>query len=550
MELNQVLPTEIKEGWTISSVLSRQAAERPDSPALQWQTEEPFSYKGLYEHCLHLAGGLREVLGVQPGDRVLIMLPNSMEIALAWFGTNLLGAVEVPINVAYKGSWLVHEVNDCEARVAIVHEQYLQRFIEVAEDLEYLTDFVVVGGDAPTVPQEIGKTEKTWEVHAWDDLEEAKALQEPVETHYYDTSAIMYTSGTTGPSKGVVLPYGDGGSFAQGVVDVAELTSDDVNYVVHPLFHANAQYMQVLPALLVGARISLWPGFSASRWLDQVRACGATITNTLGVMCNFIYSQPEHEDDADNPLRVMITLPAPSDIAEDFERRFEVKMLEGYGMTETAVITYRRLEEPLRLGSAGRALEWFDVRIMDTETNEFLPPNEVGEIVVRPKTTGIMMKEYNNVPAKTVEAWRDLWFHTDDAGRLDEEGYLYFEDRVKDTIRRRGENISSFSIETVANAHPSIVESAAIAVPSEHGEGAEDEVKLCVVLKQGAELEHAELHEYCAQRMPYFAVPRYIEYIEEIPKTTNEKVRKNVLRDQGITPDTWDREVAGIQVQK
>jgi carnitine-CoA ligase len=546
MQLDEVLSRDLKDGWTISSVLSRQAAERPNAPALQWQTEEPFSYKGLCEHCLRLAGGLRG-LGVQPSNRVLIMLPNSMEIVLAWLSTNLLGAVEVPINIHYKESWLVHEVNDCEAHLAIVHEQYLERFIQVVDQLEHLTDFVVVGGDEGTAHQEM---DKNWSMHAWGEFENAGAIDKPVETHYYDTAAIMYTSGTTGPSKGVVVPYGVGGVFAQGVVDTAELTSDDVNYVVHPLFHANAQFMQILPALLVGARISLWPGFSASRWLDQVRATGATITNTLGVMCNFIHSQPVREDDADNPLRAIMTLPAPSDIAEDFERRFGVKCLEGYGMTEIGVVTYRRLEEPLRLGSAGRALEWFDVRVVDPETDEPLPPGEVGEIVVRPKATGIMMKEYNNVPAKTVEAWRNLWFHTGDAGEMDEEGYLYFRDRVKDVIRRRGENISSFSIESVANTHPAVDESAAIAVPAEHGVGAEDEVKLCVVLKHGEDLDPAELHAYCAQRMPYFAVPRYIEYVAEIPKTANEKVRKNVLREQGITPNTWDREAAGIQVRK
>jgi carnitine-CoA ligase len=546
MQLDEVLSRDLKDGWTISSVLSRQAAERPNAPALQWQTEEPFSYKGLCDHCLRLAGGLRG-LGVQPSNRVLIMLPNSMEIVLAWLSTNLLEAVEVPINIHYKESWLVHEVNDCEAHLAIVHEQYLERFIQVVDQLEHLTDFVVVGGDEGTAHQEM---DKKWSMHAWGELENAGAIDKPVETHYYDTAAIMYTSGTTGPSKGVVVPYGVGGIFAQGVIDTAELTSDDVNYVVHPLFHANAQFMQILPSLLVGARISLWPGFSASRWLDQVRATGATITNTLGVMCNFIHSQPVREDDADNPLRAMITLPAPSDIAEDFERRFGVKCLEGYGMTEIGVVTYRRLEEPLRLGSAGRALEWFDVRVVDPETDEPLPPGEVGEIVVRPKATGIMMKEYNNVPAKTVEAWRNLWFHTGDAGEMDEEGYLYFRDRVKDVIRRRGENISSFSIESVANTHPAVDESAAIAVPAEHGVGAEDEVKLCVVLKHGEDLDPAELHAYCAQRMPYFAVPRYIEYVAEIPKTANEKVRKNVLREQGITPNTWDREAAGIQVRK
>lgn len=546
MQVERVLSKELKDSWTISNVLSRQATERPDSPALQWQTEEPFSYKELYEHCLHLAGGLSD-FGIQSGDRVLIMLPNSMEIVLSWFSINLLGAVEVPINMHLKGNWLVHEANDCEARLAIVHEQYLQRFAEVANELEQLTDLIVVGGDTSEPPRGIAET---WTIHAWGELENAEALEEPVQTHHYDTSGIMYTSGTTGPSKGVVLPYGVGGVFAQGVVDVAKMSSEDVNYVVHPLFHANAQFMQILPSLLVGARVSLWPGFSASRWLEQVRACGGTITNTLGVMCNFIYSQPTREDDADNPLRAMITLPAPDDIAEDFERRFGVKCVEGYGMTEIGVITYRRLDEPLRLGSAGRALDWFDVKVVEPETDEPLPPDEIGAIVARPKTTGIMMKEYNNVPAKTVDAWQNLWFHTGDAGRMDEEGYLYFADRVKDVIRRRGENISSFSIESAANTHPSVEECAAIAVPAEHGVGAEDEVKLCVIMKDGEELDPVELHEYCAQRMPYFAVPRYIEYVPEIPKTANEKVRKNVLRERGITSDTWDREAAGIRLQK
>jgi crotonobetaine/carnitine-CoA ligase len=195
-------------------------------------------------------------------------------------------------------------------------------------------------------------------------------------------------------------------------------------------------------------------------------------------------------------------------------------------------------------------LEWCDVRIVDPETDEPLPPGEVGEIVLRPRATGIMMKEYNNVPAKTIDAWRNLWFHTGDAGRMDEEGYLYFTDRVKDTIRRRGENISSFSIESVVNTHPSVAQSAAVAVPAGYGAGSEDEVKVCVVLEEGTELDPAELHEYCAQSMPYFAVPRYIEYVTEIPKTANEKVRKNVLRDRGVTPDTWDREAAGIKVRK
>lgn len=256
------------------------------------------------------------------------------------------------------------------------------------------------------------------------------------------------------------------------------------------------------------------------------------------------------EDDADNPLRRILVQPAPSDIVEDFEQRFAVRCLEGYGMTEIGVVTYSHLDEPLRPGSAGRPLaEWFDVKIVD-ETGEPLGPNELGAIVVRPKSSGILMQGYHNLPEKTLEAWRDLWFHTDDMARIDEEGYMYFADRAKDVIRRRGENISSFSIESILNTHPSVREAAAMAVPSDLGQGAEDEVKVCVVLEQGEKLDPAELHEYCAQKMPYFAVPRYIEYISEIPRTANQKVRKSILREQGITPNTRDREEAGVRVRK
>lgn len=248
MGLLTTLTKEVKEGWVIGNMLSRQAQERPDSPALQWQTGEPLSYGELYERCLRIAGGLKG-LGVEAGDKVLIMLPNSIEIVLAWFGTNVLGAAEVPINIHYKESWLTHEVNDCGARLAIVHKDYVPRFVEVADELEHLKKLIVVGESAPTTSQD---TATGLEVHAWSDLEDAEAVPEPVETHFYDTMGILYTSGTTGPSKGVVLPYGVSGIFAQTVMDSAKLTSDDVCYVCNPLFHGNAQFMQVLPTMLAG----------------------------------------------------------------------------------------------------------------------------------------------------------------------------------------------------------------------------------------------------------------------------------------------------------
>ena len=537
------LTTEVKDGWTIGKMLSRQAEERPDAPALQWQTGKPLTYGEVYRRCLSIAGGLKG-LGVEAGHKVLIMVPNSIEIVLAWFGTNLLGAAEIPINIHYKGGWLTHEVNDCGARVAIVYEEYLPRFAEIADDIEHLETLVVVGED--------GDAGSGLEVRAWAELEDAEAVSEPAETHFYDTMGILYTSGTTGPSKGVVLPYGVSGIFAQAILDSAHLTDEDVAFVCNPLFHGNAQFMQVLPILLAGGRVSIWPKFTASGWLEQIRACGATITNTIGVILQFIYDQPERDDDADNPLRRVLVQPAPGDIVEDFEERFGVKCLEGYGMTEIGVVTYRNMDDPLRPGAAGKPLEeWFDVKVEDPETGEPVGPDEIGAIVVRPKSSGIIMKGYHNLPEKTLEAWRDLWFRTDDMARMDDEGYLYFADRAKDVIRRRGENISSFTIESNLNSHPSVKEAAAFAVRSDLGPGAEDEVKVCIVVEEGAEQpDPAELHDFCAEQMPHFAVPRYIEFVTEIPRTPNQKVRKNVLREQGVTPETWDREEAGIEARK
>jgi crotonobetaine/carnitine-CoA ligase len=530
----------------ISHVLSRQAQARPDAPALQWKCEKPLTYKELFETCRLAAGALREI-GVSRDDKVLIMLPNSIEAVLSWLSTNLLGAIEVPINIHYKRNFLVHEANNCEAKLAIIHEQYLPRFIEVADQLHHLKNLLIVTDNKNSI---IGEYVGEWRLYHWETQLQQGSPLTPVLPDYHDTAAIMYTSGTTGLSKGVVMPYGLGWAFAQAIISIGQLTDRDVYYVCLPLFHGNAQFMQVLPSLIVGAKACIWPTFSASQFLDQVRACGATVTNTLGVMCEFIYRQPVRNDDADNPLRVVFALPTPKDIAENFERRFAVTCVEGYGMTESSVFTYRRLDEPLRLGSAGKPLEQYEVIIVDPQTDEPLPSGQIGEIVVRPKLPGIFMKGYHRMSDKTVEAWRNLWFHTGDAGRMDEEGYLYFVDRIKDAIRRRGENISSQTIESVVNAHPAVLESAAIAVPSEHGAGAEDEIKLCVVLKENAVLDPADLHAYCSDHIPYFAVPRYIEYVSELAKTPNAKLKKNVLRELGITSDTWDREAAGVQLNK
>jgi crotonobetaine/carnitine-CoA ligase len=289
----------------------------------------------------------------------------------------------------------------------------------------------------------------------------------------------------------------------------------------------------------------IYEKFSASRFWDQVRKHKATMFNSLGAIAQFIYSQPGKPDDGDNPLRVCAAYPMPPEIYTDFEKRYNLKVVEGYGLTELAIITYNPWDAP-KIGSCGKETRSFEVRIVD-EDDWPVPAGTVGEIVARGRVPWATALGYQNMPEKTVELVRNHFYHTGDAGCLDEEGYLFFRDRIKDYIRRRGENISSAEIERVVNSHPLVAESAAISVKSELSE---DEVKVVVILKPGQELPPEELLAFCEERMPYFAVPRFVEYVDGFPKTANEKVQKARLREAGITPATWDREKAGFKVKK
>jgi crotonobetaine/carnitine-CoA ligase len=292
------------------------------------------------------------------------------------------------------------------------------------------------------------------------------------------------------------------------------------------------------------------PGFSASRWAEDIRRYGITITNTLGVMTEFIYRQPARPTDGDNRLRLICAVPAPPELRTAFEKRFNTRLIEGYGMTEINIVAYHPLDAPYRPGSFGLPYaRFFDVRVAHPETDEELPPGAVGEVVVRPKEPFCFMQGYNAMPDRTAEAWRNLWFHTGDAARRDEDGYFYFVDRIKDCIRVGGENLSSYEIEAVLSGHPAVAEAAAIAVKSEY-EAGEDLLKVCLVLRPGARLTPEELLDYCQPRMPYFALPRYVEFLDALPKTPTEKVRKAALREAALTPGTWDREAAGYRVQR
>jgi crotonobetaine/carnitine-CoA ligase len=340
------------------------------------------------------------------------------------------------------------------------------------------------------------------------------------------------------------MPHSQMYFFGQEVVSFTRLTRDDTYLTTTPLFHGNAQFMASFPALIAGARLVVRSKFSASRWVDQLRENRVTVTNLVGVMMDFVWKQPRRPDDADNVLRCVYAAPTASSILREFMQRFGVEaFVDAFGLTETCapiISPYGEIRPP---GAAGLlASDWFEARLVDPETDEEVPIGSVGELVVRYRHPWTCSLGYYGMPEKTAEAWRNLWFHTGDALRRDQDGWYYFVDRYKDALRRRGENISSYEVEQVLLAHPAVVECAVIGV-SAGVEAGEDEVMAIVVLDPDKAVSAAELWTFCEGKIPSFAIPRFVRYVDALPKTPSEKVRKAELRDSGVTADTHDRTI-------
>jgi crotonobetaine/carnitine-CoA ligase len=528
------------ERHTIGAVLGDRARSHPRRPFVTFG-ERTLSYGDVNRRAGHVAANLT-ALGVGRGDRVLLMLPNSPAFVLAMFGIARLGAVEVPINTAYKGDLLAYVLDDSEPAAVVVHPQWLPRLLPVIDGVPSVRALVVDGeaGDArSSLPARIT-------VVRFDELL-AEAPPPAVESARTDLSAIMYTSGTTGPSKGVQVTHAHQVLYGYDWAEAVDFSPDDVLLGPLPLFHALARTLGLIPTLLHGAHMAIEERFSARRFWDRARAVDATIAHGIFGMVPILLGQEPSPRDRDHRVRTFYI--GPSRLTEVFRERFGAQIVEVFGATETGIVTRLPYGEH-RSGSCGRPNAGaFEVRIADDDDEDVLA-GEIGEILVRPVRPWAMMTGYWRKPEATAEAFRNLWFHTGDFGRFDADGYVYFVDRKKDAIRRRGENISSFEVEVAVNAHPAILESAAIAVPSEL---TEDDVKVCVVLQEGAALDHAEFIAFLDGRLPYFMVPRYVEVLEALPKTPNEKVRKVELRRMGrdgITDSTWDREAAGVSVSR
>lgn len=508
-------------------------AERYGSRPLLVCGGERWSFADARDTAAGTAGALRAA-GIGRGDRVALMCGNRPEFLQVFLGAAWIGAVVVPINTAAKGPQLAYLLRNSGARLLVIDHEF--------------TGVLALAEIKGTSVEEI------WIVNSINEVEtggiRARPLPgtaapiSPVSLGPGDTLAILYTSGTTGPSKGVCVPHAQYFWWGANTAAILGVRSDDVLCTTLPLFHVNA-LNTFAQALLTGARQAIEPRFSVSGFWSSLSRHSTTITYLLGAMVPMLLSREPSAEERLHDVRVALGPGVPTHLFEIFRERTGISLVEGYGSTETNFVIASEATGARQPGM-GRVRPGFEARVVDDNDNE-LPAGTPGELVLRASEPFAFSSGYFGMPERTVEAWRNLWFHTGDRVTCGEDGTFQFIDRLKDAIRRRGENISSFEVEQVLLSHPSIETAAVFPVRSDL---AEDEVMVAVVRKPGAELGPEQLIRFCEPRLPSFAVPRFVEFLDELPRTENGKVQKYKLRERGVMSETWDREAAGIRIDR
>ena len=531
--------------WTVSDLLAARIESDAESQLLdingdQWTAREMFGAANRF------ANAARE-LGVARGDRIATLVENSSEAVVTQYGAVQIGGVAVPINTAYKGEYLRHQVADSGARVLVIDADVAERAVAIADSIDTL-EHVVVLGDGP-----LEATPRTsW--HAWSDVMSADDAVVTPDTKPDDLYIFIYTGGTTGLSKGCVISHNYAATLAEQISVMWQRGPDDVVWTPLPLFHFNAVTIALVGTLLVGGRAAIYKKFSVSNFWPEINRTGATHASTLGSMVTLIVNdsvRPEAPDsgqpDANTTLRFMSGVPMPPAVAAKCVERFGIRPFDaGYGTTEGSLWSWLPPGMQNKPNAAGVVNdEYWDIRIFDDHDDE-VPPNTAGEIVGRPKKAGVMFDGYWGRPEATVEMYRNLWMHSGDIGSIDDDRYLYFLDRKADYMRRRGENVSSYELEEVVMRHPAVADVAVYAVPSPL---TEDDIMVAVELSAGASITEEELFRWLVDHVPYFILPRYVE-IRELPRSDMSKILKAKLREDGVGPNTWDWEQSGIAVEK
>jgi carnitine-CoA ligase len=508
----------------IPGLLEEQAVRHRDRPLVVCG-EETRTFRTMRDRAAELAGAFAAA-GIRAGDRVGLVAENRIEALDAFVACAWLGAILVPINTGSRGPQLQHILENSGVSALAVEQAFVPQ-LDVVERLpDELERLWLLDSDGPD----------SWRGLPAEPFPRPGEAVAPAQVRPGDTLAILYTSGTTGPSKGVCCPHAQFYWWGVNTAAALRIGADDVLYTCLPLFHTNA-LNTFLQALVHGARFILGPRFSASEfWRRHVEA-EATVTYLLGAMISILVSREPTPAEQEHRVRITLAPATSAELQATFRDRFGIEVIEGHGMTETNVVLGPRDGEQ-RPGTMGRVMPGFSARVVDDDDAE-VPDGEPGELVMRADEPFAFATGYWQMPEQTVAAWRNLWFHSGDRVVRDADGYFRFVDRLKDAIRRRGENVSAWEVEQVLLTHPGVAAAAVIPVPSELGE---DDVMACVTARDGVGLEPEELVAHCVPRLAPFAVPRYVEIVESLPLTENGKVRKFVLRERGVTAATWDRE--------
>lgn len=534
-EFNDEVVLPDRQESVIPYVLERHAALHPEAPFAVFLDGEEWSYAETAERTWSLAHQMENKIGVTRGEIVASWVPSGEAAVLSWFATSSLGAIYAPLNTAYKGPQVQHALNLTETKVLIAHASLLERLNGL--ELPYLETIVVVDGQA--------EEDSPWQVYGFDELSSRKEVGPPVldpPLEPWDDCAILMTSGTTGNSKAVRRTYAQYDRYTETTFRLVGADHTDRFYVCAPLFHGGAD-TPLFSMLQLGASVMIDAGFSASQFWERVRQYDCTIAWLHSSMSLFLHKQPPKADDAENPLKLAMLAPLFPGY-QDFAKRFDVRIYMLYGMTEMACPFC--VIDPSTVHSLGTSADpGYELRVVDENDIE-TPPGVPGELVVRHKLPWVISPGYFNDPAATARTWRNGWFHSGDVFVRDEEGNFQLVDRVKDSIRRRGEYVSAAEVEREALDLAEVREAAAIGVSTEM----EEEVLLYIALQESADSSPEDIHQKLVERLAYFAVPRFIVMRDSLPRNVALRVDKPALRELGLPTDAWDAAAAGKQPKR
>jgi crotonobetaine/carnitine-CoA ligase len=530
------------QGQALGDWLRAQAKADPNRPFVQcgggW-----LNLGDLDRRSDAVAAGLQQ-LGAAVGDRIAVILPNCIEYIVLIYAIAKTGAVQVPINPYLRGEFLRHQLSESGASIAACDRDAWRQVLPMNRHLPALGTVVLVGEQSLGSPRESQPA-----IVPYTRLESSAATLRAPALSANDLCVIMYTSGTTGASKGCMISHGYYRAIPATFIEYGWFQPGDIIFGASPLFHFTGQVTLVAMALAVGGAAVVEPAFSATTFMARAREVRATVVFGVGSMAMAILAQPtDTARERDHQIRQSVWIPLSESDQRRFEQRFGISVVsQVYGQSECWPATLARVDDPSRKpASLGRTVDYLELRLVDDEDHD-VPVGTVGEVVIRPRVPNRMFGGYWNNPAATVASFRNLWHHTGDNGRFDEDGLLYFVDRKKDALRRRGENVSSIELEQAIMKHPAIARAAVHAVPSEL---TEDDIKVCVLLVSGAVLPIEDLFDFFKKELPYYAVPRYVEYLEELPMSATLRVQKHRLRERGITPETCDLVALGLVVNK